>query len=128
MKKVVFLVLAALVLISCNTQVPIDVTGTWSGSMTSSGAVPIELGLVDSGGAITGSMRYYDSNYGWRYFGSVTGSHAQDGSASFIAYASDGSGRIEFNGTFTHSSFSGSAALYDSNTYVLTATVSLAKE
>ena len=58
MKKVVFLVLAAVVLISCNTQVPIDVTGTWSGSMTSSGAVPIELGLVDSGGAVTGSMRY----------------------------------------------------------------------
>ena len=128
MKKMLLLAFFILALASCNTQVPLDVSGGWSGSMTASGAVPIELILDDSGGTIVGGMRYYDSDLGWRAFGTVSGSHDKSGNATFTAFASDGSGRIAFSGKFTHTSFSGNADLYDSGTYVITATVSLAKE
>ena len=128
MKKMFLFILFILALASCNSQIPLNVAGVWSGSMTASGAVPLELILTDSDGVISGSMRYYDSTYGWISFGPVNGSHDQNGNATFTAFASDGSGSILFSGIFTATSFSGNADFYDSGTYVMTATVSLAKQ
>jgi len=128
MKKMLLTILAVLFLSACNTQPQLDVSGTWEGSMNAAGAIPIKWELNDQGGAISGTFRFYDSTYGWRIFGAINGTHNTSGDATLTSYATDGSGHIEFEGTFNASSFSGYAYLYNaSGDMTSSATVSLAK-
>lgn len=107
MKQLRFVVLVALVLLvaagcSSNQAVNLDVTGTWSGTVSQldgPGQVPMELQLVDNNGQLSGTAITI-------FTASVTGQRV--GSSATLSLSNPGFiSDIDMEGTFSGSSFTG---------------------
>ena len=118
------------VLSACSSAPPINVTGTWEGSITGpGGTIGYRLVLTDNRGALSGEAYMLDATYGfWRDVGPVSGTRVNT-NANMTNYFSDGSGYMTLDGEFKGASFTGNANVYDDNgQYLGSLSVALTKK
>ncbi len=132
MKGPKFLIAALLLIFfaGCNNTPPINVSGTWEGTLTGPGGqLGYRLALVDNGGTLTGNAYMYDATYDiWRHTGPAVGKR-NNTQANITNAFIDGSGKLEISGRFQGNSFSGTATAYDQyGAYVGTLDIGLIKK